>query len=359
MARAGAGGVRRLTVLSVAYPFAPVSVDAVGGAEQVLAALDAALTRAGHRSVVVACAGSAVTGELVAIPAVRGVIDAAARARVHAALRAAMARVLASRAVDLVHLHGIDFADYLPPPGPPALATLHLPPEWYPQAALRPRRPGTFLHAVSAAQDRALCALADPDVVLDPVPNGVDVAGLGAARHARRRFALTLGRLCPEKGQHLALDAARRAGVRLLVAGAAFAYPAHQEYVEREICPRLDAGRLLGPVGFARKRRLLSAARCLLIPSLAPETSSLVAMEAAACGTPVIAFPAGALPEIVEDGVTGFLVRDADGMTEAIARADAIDPEACRRVARARFPREVMAGAYLRLYERLALKVGA
>src|SRR5689334_25177654 len=107
MARAGAGSVRRLTVLSVAYPFAPVSVDAVGGAEQVLASLDAALTRAGHRSIVLGCAGSSVTGELVAIPAVRGVIDTEARARVHAALRAAMARVLASRAIDLVHLHGI------------------------------------------------------------------------------------------------------------------------------------------------------------------------------------------------------------------------------------------------------------
>ncbi len=345
---------RRLTILSVAYPFAPVSADAVGGAEQVLSSLDAALTRAGHRSIVLACAGSMVTGELVAIPRVRGVIDAAERARVHAALREAMARVLAAREIDLVHLHGIDFADYLPAFGPPALATLHLPPDWYPQAALRPARPGTFLHAVSNAQDRTLRALADPAAMLAPVPNGVDVAALGAARHARRSFALTLGRLCPEKGQHIALDAARRAGVKLLIAGAAFPYPAHQDYVAREIRPRLDAGRLLGPVGFTRKRRLLSAARCLLVPSLAPETSSLVAMEAAACGTPAIAFPNGALPDIVEDGVTGFLVRDTAAMADAIGRAHEIDPEACRRVARARFSREVMARAYLRLYEQLA-----
>ncbi len=256
----------RLTVLSVAFPFAPVSADAVGGAEQVLASLDAALTRAGHRSIVLACAGSAVAGELVALPPVREVIDAAARVRVHASLREAMAQVLASRRIDLVHLHGIDFVDYLPPLGPPVLATLHLPPEWYPRAALHPTRPGTFLQAVSDTQDRALRTLADPAAVLEPVGNGVNVAALGRVRHARRGFALMLGRLCPEKGQHIGLDAARRAGVRLLVAGAAFPYPAHQEYVRREVLSRLDAGRLLGPVGFARKRRLLAAARCLLIP---------------------------------------------------------------------------------------------
>lgn len=338
----------RLTILSVAYPFASVSPDAVGGAEQVLAALDAALARAGHRSVVLACAGSRVAGELVALPAVPAAIDGTARERAHAAIRAAIRRVRA----DLVHLHGVDFGAYVPVSGPPALTTVHLPPDWYPREALRS---GVFLNAVSGTQDRALRALAGPSLVVAPIPNGVPVAALGVARHARRGFALTLGRLCPEKGQHLALDAARMAGVPLLIAGAAFPYPAHQEYVRDEVMPRVGGGaRLLGAVGFARKRRLLAAARCVLIPSLAAETSSLVAMEAAACGTPVIAFAAGALPEIVEDGVTGFIVEDADAMAAAISRVGAIDPAACRRVARERFSAERMSEAYLRLYRQLA-----
>ena len=99
-------------------------------------------------------------------------------------------------------------------------------------------------------------------------------------RHARRGFALTLGRICPEKGQHLALDAAHAAGLPLLLGGAVFPYPAHQAYFTASIAPRLDRlRRWLGPLPFARKRRLLSAARCLLVPSTADETASLVAFD--------------------------------------------------------------------------------
>jgi glycosyltransferase involved in cell wall biosynthesis len=340
-----------LTVLSVAYPLAPVSVDAVGGAEQVLARLDLALARAGHRSVVVACAGSEVAGTLVPTPRRDGPLDQAARAAAHAAHRRAIEDALRCWPVDLVHLHGIDFHAYLPPPGVPALATLHLPLAWYPEQALRPQRPLTWLHAVSAAQRRD--GPADLDLLPD-IPNGVNVDRL-AARHARRGFALALGRICPEKGIHLALDAAKRAGVSLLLAGEVFRYAEHEAYFEREIAPRLDRRRrFLGPVGFARKRRLLTAARCLLVPSLVAETGSLVAMEALACGTPVVAFPSGALADVVEHGVTGFLVRDAQEMAEAIAAAGALDPEACRAAARARFSADRMAERYLALYRDLA-----
>ncbi len=112
--------------------------------------------------------------------------------------------------------------------------------------------------------------------------------------------------------------------------------------------------RFLGPLPFARKRRLLSAARCLLVPSLAAETSSLVAMEAAACGTPVIAFRAGALADIVVDGETGFLVDDAHEMAARIDDVACIDPERCRALARAHFPIERMTDDYLERYRVLA-----
>jgi glycosyltransferase involved in cell wall biosynthesis len=124
--------------------------------------------------------------------------------------------------------------------------------------------------------------------------------------------------------------------------------------------PRLDRQcRHLGPVGFARKRRLLTAARCLLVPSLAPETSSLVAREALACGTPVVAFPNGALPETVEDGETGFLVRTVEEMAEAIERAQSLSPDRCREVAAERFSLEAMTTRYIDLYRRLVRESAA
>jgi glycosyltransferase involved in cell wall biosynthesis len=151
------------------------------------------------------------------------------------------------------------------------------------------------------------------------------------------------------------MQAARMAGVTLLLGGEVFPYLSHRAYFDDQVRPLLDRQRrYLGPVGFARKRRLLASARCLLVPSLAAETSSLVAMEAMACGTPVVAFPAGALPEIVEHGRTGFLVDDVEGMAAAIERAGEIDRAQCRQAAVQRFSVRQMTDAYLSLYERLA-----
>jgi glycosyltransferase involved in cell wall biosynthesis len=341
-----------LDVLFVAYPFAPVGPDAVGGAEQVLSTLDRALVERGHRSRVLACEGSHTEGELLAIPRATGEIGEAARARIHAALRRRLAEAIAQRRPDIVHLHGMDAMDYLPEPGVPALVTLHLPPSWYPRGIWRPARPGTWLHAVSLSQ-HATCP--PSPVLLPPLPNGVAVTTL-AAPISKRRFALCLGRICAEKNQHQALDAGTGAGLPVLLGGEVFGYPAHRDYWQRRVAPRLAGTphRFLGPVGLMRKRRLLSAATCLVSASVAPETSSLVAMEALACGTPVVAFPSGALPEIVEHGVTGFLVRDVAEMADAMQEAARLDPAACRAAARARFDEAIMIERYLSLYGRLA-----
>ncbi len=346
--------MRRLTILSIAYPLAPVSPDAVGGSEQVLSSLDRALVAAGHHSVVIACEGSEVAGELWSYPApqkdrpIDNVVQWAGQEAIHRVTT----EVLRSRDVDLIHMHGLDYEACLAPPGVPVLATLHLPPEWYPPGALTPDRDATWINCVSDSQMRRM---PPGPRLLPPIPNGVPVAELGAVHPRNCRYALMLSRVCPEKGLHLALDAARAAGVPLLLAGEVFPYTAHQEYFHDEVVPRLDRHRrYLGPVGFVQKRRLLAAACCLLVPSLVAETSSLVAMEAASCGTPVIAFRNGALPEVVEDGRTGFLVDDVDSMANAIRRVDTIDPAACRETARRRFSIERMAAAYIERYRMLA-----
>jgi len=340
-----------MTILSVAYPFAPTGPDAVGGAEQILSYLDAALVAAGHRSLVVACEGSCTAGTLIPTAAAIGPIDESQRQRTFAEHRRNIAEALKDYRVDVVHMHGIDFYEYLPPPGIPVLVTLHLPPSWYPPEIFRLNRPATFLHCVSRSQRRACPS---SDALLAEIENGVPVREL-EFHCGKRDFALAVGRICPEKNLHAALDAGQIAGVSVLLGGQVFPYEAHERYFREQIVPRLDARRrFIGPLSFGRKRRLLSAARCLLLPTLAAETSSLVAMESLACGTPVVAFRSGAIPEIVEEGVTGFFVASAAEMADAIGKCGRIDPQRCRAVARERFSLEAMTRKYFDVYEQLA-----
>lgn len=283
------------------------------------------------------------TGELITVPACLRRVEEA-----HERWRAAIRAVQQRAAVDLIHLHGLDFHRYLPPPGAPVLVTLHLPPSFYPASIFELTREHTWMHCVSSSQLRSC----PPSPLLMPViENGVPLDLLQAPEVAAREYALALGRICPEKGFHLAVEAADRAGIPLYVAGKLFPYAEHEQYWKEVLSPMIrPPHRYLGPLGITEKPRVLAGARCLLAPSLVAETSSLVAMEAIACGTPVIAFSSGALPEVVEDGRSGFLVSDAAGMAEAIGAVDQLQPAVLREISCTRFSDQRMVEDYIVRY---------
>jgi glycosyltransferase involved in cell wall biosynthesis len=230
------------------------------------------------------------------------------------------------------------------------LVTLHVPAQYY-NPEVWATYAGRFqFQCVSDSQRRA-CPKLLGDVPV--VENGVPLPNVRLERE-REDFALALGRICPEKNVHEALEAGTLAGTRVLVGGHVFPYREHGEYFHEKVEPLLngEAGhRFLGPIETERRQRLLARAKCLLHSTMAPETSSLVAMEALAVGTPVIAYRSGALPDIIEDGVTGFLVDNVEQMADAIKRVGQIRPEDCRAAAETRFCHERMVRDYFNLYE--------
>jgi len=166
-------------------------------------------------------------------------------------------------------------------------------------------------------------------------------------------YALFLGRMSPDKGVHVAVEAARAVGMPLLIA-AKMREKAEQDYFEDRVSPLLGRDvEYLGEVDQTDKLRLLGEAACLLNPISWPEPFGMVMIEALASGTPVVATPAGAAPEIVTPGVTGFLAADPAGIEEALGKIGTIDRTACRREAEQRFSAERMVADHVRVYEQV------
>lgn len=336
------------SVLSVAFWLAVVGPESVGGAEQILSQLDAGLVRRGHQSIVIARPESKVAGTLLPGISVDGPVSHEAWIAAHEVIRKAISDALRKYSVDIVHLHGVDFSDYLPVDDVPVLVTLHLPLRWYKAGALNVTRPNTFFHCVSGSQRKTFPKHLP---MLPEIENGVSSDLLQERNIRKRGFAAALGRICPEKGFELALRACRQIDTPMVLAGKVFPFREHQAYFAERIIPELDGRRrYIGPVGMKGKCRLLSSAQCLIVPSLAPETSSLVAREAMACGTPVVAFANGALPEVVKNGETGFLVQHVDELPDAIQACGSIDSESCRAIAKQRFSPDRMVDNYIATY---------
>jgi glycosyltransferase involved in cell wall biosynthesis len=171
------------------------------------------------------------------------------------------------------------------------------------------------------------------------------------------KYLAFLGRISPEKGVDRAIEIASLAGVPLKIA--AKVDRADREYFESTIEPLLNNPlvEFIGEIGYPDKNDFLGNALALLFPINWPEPFGLVMIEAMACGTPVIAHPSGSVPEIVEEGRTGFLVSDAQGAAKAVAHVSQLSREECRRSFEERFSATRMARDYVTLYEKLTRRV--
>jgi glycosyltransferase involved in cell wall biosynthesis len=248
---------------------------------------------------------------------------------------------------DVLHLNdvvGVPFTTFV---DVPSALTIHHPhePSLTEQYVRYPH-----IHYVSIAE---WLARREPMPHVHVVHHGIPVADYTFSED-KDDYVAFLGRIAPCKGPHLAIAAARAAGVRLKIAGEI--QPVFQDYWENSVRPLIDDDQIeyVGEADRMLKNELLSRARALLFPIQWEEPFGLVLLEAMACGTPVLAFRGGAVEEIVRDGVNGWICGDGPDMAERIASL-AIAPAACRAFVTERFSVARMADRYLEVYRR-ALK---
>ena len=188
---------------------------------------------------------------------------------------------------------------------------------------------------------------------LATVHHGIDLGEFEATTEAGDDLVV-LGRIHPDKGTADAIEIARLSGRRLIICGPVV----DSRYFAEQVEPFLDDERVvhLGSIGPAERSRVLGASAVLLHPIHFAEPFGLAVVEAMACGTPVVAYRRGAMPELIDEGVTGFTVLDADSAVDAVGRAAALDRAAVRAVAERRFSVERMTDEYLAIYRRLLVR---
>jgi glycosyltransferase involved in cell wall biosynthesis len=337
-------------VAQVAPLYEAVPPKLYGGTERVVSYLTEELVRQGHAVTLFASGDSVTRAELVpACPrALR--LDPACVDRLapHFVMLEEVLRQ--AHRFDVIHFH----IDYLHYPmsrrtGLPQVTTLHGrldPPELGPLYAEFRDMP---VVSISDAQRRPLPHAHWQATVYHGLP-----LDLYDCRDGPGDYLAFLGRISPEKRVDRAVEIARRSGLRLKVAAKVDA--ADTAYFHREIEPLLrdPVVEFVGEIGERDKGAFLGGARAVLFPIDWPEPFGLVMIEAMACGTPIVAWPAGSVREVIDDGVTGFVVDSIDAAADAVRRAATLDRRRCRAVFEERFDVARMARDYLAVYRRLA-----
>jgi glycosyltransferase involved in cell wall biosynthesis len=338
-----------MDIALVASIVTPMRVAAANGPHAIIGDLANGLQRRGHQVSVYAAAGSQLPGvplvEIEVDPAVRGSVirpdhlDLPANRAVRAGFER-LAAALERRGPDVVSQHAFDADAIELLDGMPILHTLHLPPV-VPAMTHALRHSHAPLATVSRSAERQWRTALGRELLV--LPNGVPDHG-PAASSPIEPHAVIAGRISPEKGTHIAIRAACRAGLRPVLVGDIY----DPDYYARDVEPLLDDVTFLGP----RTRRglgvLLAHSSVLVMASLWDETFGLVAAEAQMAGCPVVAFRRGALPEVVPHGSGGWLVEpgDADALTDALFELDGFDRQAIRADAQRRLGLEPMIDRY-------------
>lgn len=332
----------------ISPPWAPVPPKLYGGIELVVDRLCVGFQAAGHDVLLYA------TGDSTCPVPTQWALEKAEGQRIGMAVPEQRHVMHAYEAVmewgaDVVHDHSIigpfHAADRYP--DLPVATTIHGPfNEELTDLYERLNKDGTPIIAISHAQ-----AASAPTVQVERViHHGIDAEDFPVG-DGKDGYCLFLGRMSPDKGPHRAIAAAEKAGVPLLMA-AKMREAWEIAFYEEHVYPRLsDNVQYLGEVPHEKKLELLAGATALLNPIRWNEPFGLVMIEALACGTPVLAFPEGAAPEIVEDGVTGFLCEDEDAMARNISRAADLDRGACRDVVETYFSTKRMVAEHLDLFQ--------
>jgi glycosyltransferase involved in cell wall biosynthesis len=342
-----------MRIAQIAPPWISVPPRGYGGTEWVVQQLCDGLTTRGHQVTLYASGDSHTGAELrsvfpAQIPEFMG--NPAFEAR-HSGF--ALADILSrsgERAFDMVHDHSgfmvVAAAGLLPLP--PVLHTIHSAFDEVTNGFYEQYQQAVAYNAISEYQ-RSM-GPADMNWA-GVVPNAIDL-GVWPLQEEKDDYLLAFGRVCEAKGFHLSIEVARRTGRRLFMAGAL--QPQYADYFHDVIEPELDDQIVfLGEVGDPQRRELFANAAAFLFPILWPEPFGLVMIEAMATGTPVIAFRNGSVPEVIDDGVTGFIVEDVDQMVEAVGRVHQIEGATCRSAVKERFTVDRLVTDYETLYARL------